>query len=171
MAEKAESRDKIKDGIDKRKRETDDRAKHMGLVVDDKKNVADTSRKLRLATTSEGAEAVKSAIKDAAKATDQEFGKQNQVLDKKLTDCTKAEEDLRRRTDSADKDAGDAKATAGRIKETNDAKKTLAKAEGAAKDDAKFTKNEQTRQKNERTKSEKRREQQKKQITGTKLKW
>jgi translation elongation factor EF-Ts len=39
--EKAESRGKIKEGIQRRKLESNERAKHMGLAVDDKKTVAD----------------------------------------------------------------------------------------------------------------------------------
>ena len=55
MREQAESRKKLKEGIDKRKTATDDRANHMGLAVDDKKTIADTSQKLRLGGTKEGA--------------------------------------------------------------------------------------------------------------------
>ncbi|MBC8509620.1 MAG: hypothetical protein H8D34_32635, partial [Chloroflexi bacterium] len=73
MREIAESRDKIKEGIKKRELTIDDRARHMGLVVKDKQQVVDASRKLRLSTTSEGAEAVKQAIRKAAQAADAEF--------------------------------------------------------------------------------------------------
>ena len=171
MRERAESRRKIEKGIEKRKRESGDRAKHMGLVVKDKKTVADTSRKLRLSTTSEGAREVKQAIKKAAKETAKEFENQNKDLDKKIKESKKAEKDLQQRTKNAKRDAVDSKTAAGHIKEAKAAKNLATRAEHAAKKDAEFTKKQKRRQEHDRNNSEKRREKQKRQLTNTKLKW
>ena len=171
MKEQAESRKKIKEGIDKRKHSIDDRAKHMGLAVDDKKIIAGTSHKLRLGGTKEGAEAMKNAIKESAKVTHREFENQNKELEKKHNECKKSENDLKRRTDSSKKDAQDAKKTSHHIKEVKGAKSLLAKAEHAATDDARYTNKEKERQEHDRKTSEKRREQQKRHLSSSKLKW
>ena len=90
MTQKSESRSKIEGKGKERKRGIDDRARHMGLVVAEKKQVADASRQLRLSTTSEGAQAVKKAMKEAAKAADKEFDSQNHDIEKKFGECKKA---------------------------------------------------------------------------------
>ena len=59
MRIKLESRDKLKDGVDKRKRGLDDREKHMGGVVKEKKAIADASRKLRFPTKEGAAEIIR----------------------------------------------------------------------------------------------------------------
>jgi hypothetical protein len=171
MIEKAESRGKIKEGINRRKLESDKRAKHMGLVVDDKKTVADTSQKLRLSTTSEGAREVKSAIKKAAQETKIEFEKQNKDLEKKMQECKKAEKDLKQRTESAKKDAQDAKKAAGHVKETKAAKAQALKAEHAATKDGVFVKDQRHKQERDRKKSEERRDKQRSQLQNAKLKF
>jgi type IV secretory pathway VirB10-like protein len=171
MIEKAESRDKIKEGIQRRRLESDERAKHMGLVVEDKKTVADTSNKLRLSTTSEGAQEVKGAIKKAAQETKSEFERQNNDLEKKMQECKKAEKDLQQRTESAKKDAQDAKQAAGRVKETKGAKGQALAAEHAAVKDGKFVSDQRQKQELDRKKSEERRAKQKGQLENAKLKF
>jgi hypothetical protein len=143
----------------------------MGLAVDDKKTVADTSNKLRLSTTSEGAQEVKDAVKKAAQETHKEFEKQNKDLEKKMQECQKAEKDLQQRTDSANKDAQDAKGAAGRIKETTGARSQALTAEHAAVKDGKFVSDQRQRQELDRKKSEERRNKQKSQIDSAKLKF
>ena len=91
MKERAETRKNIEKGIEIRKRESNDRAKHMGLIVDDKKTVAKTSRQLFLSSTIEGAEKVKQALRKAAKIVHNEFEKQNRDLQEKINKCRKAE--------------------------------------------------------------------------------
>ena len=171
MMERAESRGKIKEGIRRRKLESDDRAKHMGLVVDDKKTVADTSKRLKLSTTSEGAKEVKDAIKKAGQETQKEFEKQNRDLEKKVQECKKAEKDLQQRTDSAKKDAHDAKGAAGRVKETKGARSQAVQAEHAAVKDGQFTNDQRQKQELDRKKSEERRNKQKSQLANANLKW
>ena len=171
MMEKAESRGKIKEGIQRRKLESNERAKHMGLAVDDKKTVADTSNKLRLSTTSEGAQEVKDATKKAAQETHKEFEKQNRDLEKKMQECQKAEKDLQQRTDSANKDAQAAKGAAGGIKETKGAQSQALAAEHASVKDGKFTSEQRQRQELDRKKSEERRKKQKSELDNAKLKF
>jgi len=101
MSKKLESRRELEAGIEKRKLTVDDRAKHMGLVVKEKKNIADASRQLRLSTTSEGADAVMQAIREAAQATHREFQNQNTDIEKRFGECKKAEQDLLQRTKAA----------------------------------------------------------------------
>jgi len=171
MLEKAESRGKIKEGINRRKLESDKRAKHMGLVVDDKKTVADTSKKLRLSTTSEGAREVKSAIKKAAQETKSEFEKQNKDLEKKMQECKKAEKDLKQRTQSAKKDTQETKKAAGHVKETKAAKAQAIQAEHAAAKDGAFVSDQRHKQERDRKKSEERRDKQRSQLQNAKLKF
>lgn len=171
MSKKLESRREIETGIEKRKRSVDDRAKHMELVVKEKKNIADASRQLRLSTTSEGADAVMQAIKEAAQATHQEFQKQNTDIEKRFGECKKAEQDLLQRTKAAKSDASKAGAAAKRVKETKEAEKLLTTAEKAATTDGEFTDKQGTRQKKERTGAEQRRSLQKQQLVNTTLAW
>jgi len=171
MAEKAESREGIKRGIERRKGDLDERGKIMDLVVKDKKKVSDTSNKLRLATTREGVEAVKKAIRKAAEATHTEFKKQNIVLEKKFGECKKAETDLQQRTTFAKQDASQAKAARGRVEKTKDAKALLAVAEGEATKDAKFTDDRRKDQERDGSKSKNRRDRQKDELQRIKLSW
>ena len=171
MTQKLESRRKIEGNVEKRKCRIDDRARHMGLVVAEKKQVADASRQLRLSTTSEGAQAVKKAMKEAAKAADKEFDSQNHDIEKKFGECKKAEQDLRDRTKSAKHDAAKAKGAADCVKETKEARKLMHAAEKAATDDASYTDSQKNRQKKDRTESTKRRDTQKSQLANARLAW
>jgi hypothetical protein len=171
MNTKPESRRKIEGDGDQRKRGIAERAKHMGLVVEEKKRIAKASKELRLSTTSEGAQAVKKAMKDAAKATDTEFKGQDRDITTKFEVCKKAEDDLRARTQAAKEDASKARAVAGQVKETNEAKTRMAAAEKAATDDAKYTESQKRKQEKNRSESTKRRDQQRSQLNSTKLAW
>ena len=153
MREIAESRDETREKVEKRKLIIDDRASRMGLVVKDKQQVVDVSRKLRLSTTREGAEAVKQAIRAASQAADAEFTRQNTIIKNKFTECKQAESDLRKRTKAARDDASDAGSAAGKLKETKDAQKLMTAAEKAATDDASFTEEQKKRQKQIRAKA------------------
>ncbi len=170
MAIKPESRGKLKEGVDKRKHKLDDRGKHMARVVKEKKEIADTSRKLRFPTT-EGAAEIKKALKKAAVATEKEFTTQNKDLEKKHGECKKAEGDLSERTDIANKNAVEARKAEGQIKETRNAKSLLAQAEKTAKDDAGFTKDQRGRQKRYRERSTQNRDNRRSQLMSAKLSW
>ena len=171
MRELTESRDKIRKEIEKRKSTIDDRAKHMGLVVKDKQQVVDTSRKLHLSTTSEGAEAVKQAIWKAAQAADAEFARQNTVIENKFTECKQSESDLRNRTKLARDDASKVRSAAGQVKETKDAQNLMGTAEKAATDDAAFTAERKKHQERIRAQSQGRRDRQKRQLMQMELRW
>ena len=171
MKEVAESREKIKEGIEKRKQESDDRAKHMGLVVREKKTVADTSRKLRLSTTSEGAEAIKQAIRKASETISREFGKQEKDMEVVMDKCRKAEKDLHQRTRSAKEDAHEVSSAASQIKEAKSARDLANRAERIAKDDARFTDDRMKRQEDDRKRSQRRQGQQKEELRNIRLNW
>ena len=171
MKERAETRKNIEKGIEIRRLESKDRAKHMGLIVDDKKTVAKTSRKLFLSSTTEGAEKIKQALRKAAKTVHDEFKKQNRDLQKKISKCRKTEENLAQRAKDARKDATKVNKAAGHIKETKKARHLAVQAEHAAINDANYIDREKALQKRERKISEKRREQQKMRLMAAKLKW
>ena len=171
MTQKLENRHKIEGGVKERKRGIGDRAKHMSLVVAEKKRVADASRQLRLSTTSEGAQAVKKAIKEAAQATDKEFDGQNRDIEKKFGECEKAEQDLRDRTQSAKHDASKAKGAAGHVKEAKETRKLMHMAEKAATDDAAYTDRQKKRQEKDRTDGTRLRDTQKRQLASARLAW
>ena len=171
MRERTESRDTIREGIKKRKSTIDDRARHMGLVVKDKQQVVDASRKLRLSTTSEGAEAVKKAIREAAQAADAEFARQNTVIENKFTECKQSESDLRNRTKLARDDASKVRSVAGQVKETKEAQNLMGTAEKAATDDAAFTAERKKHQERIRAQSQGRRDRQKRQLMQMELRW
>ncbi|MBI1390123.1 MAG: hypothetical protein GC154_16905 [bacterium] len=171
MKEQAESRSGIKEGIKKRKKEMDDRAKHMGDVVDDKSNVVETAKKFHLSTTKEGAREIKRLMKQAAESTHREFKRQNNDLENKVSKCQEAEQDLRDRTSRAKADARDARAASGKVKETKEVKASLNSVETASNNDAEFTRKELARQEQERLKSENRRKEQNQRLLSAKLKW
>lgn len=171
MKEKAESKEKIKGGIDKRKNDMDDKGKHMAQTVHDKKVIAETSKRLKLSGTKEGAKALKEKVQQSAEDTHKVFEKQNGDLEKKFTECTQAEKDLQQRTDDSKDDARDSKRASQQIKEAQGAKNFLNKAEEVAKGDANHTTNERKRQESDRKTSENRRDQQKNQLNGNKLAW
>ena len=171
MKERAETRKNVEKGIEIRRRESEDRAKHMGLIVDDKKTVAKTSRKLFLSSTLEGAEEVKKALRKAARIIHDEFKRQNTDLQKKINKCRKAEENLGKRGKDARKDAAKVSKAAGHIQETKKAQRLAVQAEHAAINDANYIDREKALQKRERQISEKRREQQKRRLMAAKLKW
>ncbi len=171
MKERAETRRNIEKGIETRRRESEDRAKHMGLIVGDKKTVAKTSRKLFLSSTVEGVDKVKKALERAAKTVHDEFKKQNRDLQKKIDKCRKAEENLDERAKDARKDAVKVNKAAGHIKETKKAQHLAIQAEHAAVNDAGYIEKKKALQKKERESSERRRKKQKRQLKNAKLKW
>ena len=171
MSTKPESRRKIEGDGDQRKRGIAERAKHMGLVVEEKKRIAKASEELCLSTTSEGAQAVKKAMKEAARATDTEFKGQDRDINKKFGECQTAEDGLRDRTRSAKEDASKARAVAGQVKETKEARTRMAAAEKAATDDAKYTEGQKRKQEKDRSESTKKRDRQKSQLNSTRLAW
>ena len=168
MRIKPESRDKLKDDIDKRKRGLDDREKHMGRVVKEKKAIADASHKLRF-PTKEGAAEIKKALEKAAVTTQDEFKKQSEDLKKKHGECKKAEDDFRGRTELANKNALEARKAEGQIKEAQDAKNLVGRAEKASEDDAHITNDLRSKQKKQREISERHRTDLKTQLVNTKL--
>jgi len=170
MAVKPESRGKLREGVDRRKRKLDDRGKHMAKVVKEKKEIADTSRKLRF-PTEEGAAEIKRALKGAAVAAENEFKQQNKDLENKHGECKQAEGDLSERTNLANKNALEARKAEGQIKETRNAKSLLAQAEKTAKDDAGFTKDQRGRQKRHRERSTQNRDNLRAQLMSAKLSW
>lgn len=171
MSKRPESRRKIEAGIEKRKHGMDDRAKHMGLVVEEKQRIADASRQLHLSTTSEGAQEVKKAMNEAAKATDTEFTKQEGDIKTKFNECEKAERDLQDRTKSARQDATHARNVMGRVRETKEAKARMGAAEKAAKTDAKYTEGQERKQNKHRAEGKRRTDQQKTKLKSTRLAW
>ena len=168
MRIKPESRDKLKDGVDKRKHGLDDREKHMGRVVKEKKAIADASHKLRF-PTKEGAAEIKKALEKAAVTTQNEFKKQSEDLKKKHGECKKAEGDFRGRTELANKNALEARKAEGQIKEAQDAKNLVGRAEKASEDDAHITNDLRSKQKMQREMSERHCNNLKAQLMSTKL--
>jgi len=168
MRIKPESRDKLKDDVDKRKHGLDDREKHMGRVVKEKKAIADVSHKLRF-PTKEGAVEIKKALEKAAVTTQDEFEKQNKDLEKKQGGCKKAEGDLSKRTELANQNALEARKAEGQIKEAQNARNLVAHAEKASMDDAHITNDLRSKQKEQREMSERHRNELKAQLINTKL--
>ena len=168
---KLESGSELKHKMEKRKAETDDRARHMEGVKDDKKIVAETSHKLRLEGTKEGAEAIKREIKQAAENTHREFERQNQDIEKKLQACKEAEKDLHERTDASKHNVQEVRHEQQRMKEVKDARAAMESTEKAATEDARVTEDMERAQKRNREHSERRRNEQKSQLHAAKLKW
>ena len=168
MSIKPESRDKLKDGVDKRKRGLDDREKHMGRVVKEKKAIDDASHKLRF-PTKEGAAEIKKALEKASVTTQNEFKKQSEDLKKKHGECKKAEDDFRGRTELANQNALEARKAEGQIKEAQNAKNLVGRAEKASEDDARITDDLRSKQKKQREISERHRTDLKTQLMSTKL--
>jgi len=168
MRIKLESRDKLKDDVDKRKHGLDGREKHMGKVVKEKKAIADVSHKLRF-PTKEGAVEIKKALEKAAVATRDEFKKQNKDLEKKHGKCKDAEGDLSKRTELANQNALEARKAEGQIKEAQNAKNLVARAEKTSMDDAHITNDLRSKQKGQRETSKRNRDHLRSQLMNTKL--
>lgn len=171
MREKFESYNDIKGGIRDRTQENKKRAEKMGLVVKAKKITSETSSKLRISTTSDGAKKVKDAIEKAAKKTHDEFKKQNKDLKKKTDKCKAVERDLGRRVGHAKDDARDSKGAAKRTKGAKETKRLLNVASEASIKDAKATEGLKNKQKDLREGTIKQRDKQKTKLVNTKLKW
>ncbi len=138
MSDRPEFHENIEKGIEKFKRESEDRARHMGLVVDDKKTVAHTTRKLFLSSTIEGAEKVKQALRKAAEVVYAEFQKQNMDLQKKINKCRGAEKKLGVRAKNAKRDAFKIEQGVHKLTESEKAKRLAVHAEHAALNDGKY---------------------------------
>ena len=171
MREKLESYKEIGDGVQDRVRENKKRAEKMGLVVKAKQITSETSGKLRISTTSDGARKVKEAIKEAAKKTHDEFKRQNKDLKNKIDKCGAVERDLGGRVGHAKDDARDSRGAAKRIKGAKETKKLLNVAAEASIKDAKTTEGLKNKQKSSREGTIKQRDKQKTKLENTKLKW
>ena len=171
MSEYTETRKEIEKAIESRHRENEDRARHMGLVVEDKKVFTGTSRKVSLSGTAEGAEKVKNVFKAAVEKIHEEFKKQNQDLQKKINHCKQAETKLGKKEKITKRGAIEIERAAARIKESKKAQHLAGKAEHAMIDDAKFLKRERIFQKRLRQYTEKKHEKQKRHLMGDTLKW
>jgi len=171
MREKLESYNDIKGGIRDYKQESKKRLDKMGLVVDAKKITSETSGKLRISTTSDGAKKVKKAIEKAAKKAGDEFINQNKDLEKKIKKCDAVERDLGKRVGHAKDDARDSKGAAKRTKGAKETEKLLNVASDASTKDANKTEGLKNKQKSSREGTIKQRDKQKTKLENTKLKW
>jgi hypothetical protein len=171
MKEATESRHDLEGGIENRKKETDSLGEHMGLTVEDKKRIAQTARELDLGTTREGAEALKKELSRAAEKTNEHFEKHNQVLDRKLDDCKKAENDFFDRFKKAQHNEARVESASQQLKEALGARQFLDIARRQSRDDAGFMDNSLHKQRHNREQSHNRRENQKNTITNTQLPW
>jgi len=171
MKFRPESGGDLTEGIKRRERDINDRARDMGLVVADKKVVSDNSKDLRLATTREGAEAVKEAYARAAEAANIEYGRQNKDFDVKIGDCKKAERDFYQRMDNARKDTRKIYDAAPGIAETPEACAYMAQAGRETESDAGFAGNLLKRQQDLTRSSEQRRDSQKSQLQSLGVSW
>jgi len=171
MKDHALHRTEITDAINRRNADINDRARHMGLIVEDKKIIADASKKLRLATTTEGAVEIKRAIAQATEQTHKEFARQNTDLENRFSRCRQAETQLRRRTQDARADARQIHNSAAQIRESRGSEANIANAERAAYEDARFTNQALDRQMQLRKAGEQRRQAQKAQLLSIGSNW
>ena len=171
MNELTETRQEIEKGIKLRHRENEDRARHMGLIVDDQEVVDHTKREVSLSATSEGAKEVKKVFTTAAMEIRKEFEKQNKDLQIKINKCKQAENKLGNKEKTAKQDAVKIERGATQIKEHKKARHLALAAEHTMIGDAKFLEKEKVLQKRLRQYTEKKREQQKKRLLNSKLKW
>lgn len=171
MSEIPETHENIEKGIEKRRRESEGRARHMGLIVDDKKTVAHTTREVFLCSTIEAAETVKQALSKAAEVVHAEFEKQNKDLQEKIKICKDAEKKLDRRAKNAKRDAFKIEKGVHKLKESKKARRFAIAAEHETKKEGKYLDVKKAQQKRERKKSEKRRAKQKRQLMAATLKW
>ena len=169
--EVSESRRSIREGIEKRKQEGDDRARRMGLVVGDKKTVADTSRKLRLGTTIEGVKAIVRTIDQASAVIDKAFGKESHDLEAIVQKTKKAEQHMDHQTADAQHDARSAAKAGRQIHESREAQYSLTQAKEGAVADARYVLQEQKRSMDNRKRIEQWRKKQKLQLLSTSPFW
>ena len=154
MKVKPESRDKLKDGVDRRKRKLDKCEKHMKKVVKDKKEITDVSRKLRY-PTKEGAAEIKPALKKAEVVCLKEFEKQEKDLKKKYRECKELEYDFNMRTRQAILGAYYTRMTKTKVESPTEFMSLLADVEKVFEYDVHFTEDLQRKLKRDRERSEK----------------
>ena len=77
-----ETKGKISKDIADRKKQMKERGDKMQEVVKDKEKIANVAKELKLTTTKEGVERMKTELKQAANKTREEFKKQNTNLEK-----------------------------------------------------------------------------------------
>ena len=171
MKDHALHRTEITDAINRRNADINDRARHMGLIVEDKKVIADVSKKLRLATTTEGAVEIKRAIAQATEQTHKEFARQNTDLENRFSRCSQAETQLRRRTQDARDDVRQIHNAGAQIRESRGSEANIANAESAAYEDARFTNQALDRQMQLRKAGEQRHQGQKAQLLSIGSHW
>lgn len=143
----------------------------MGLIVEDKKVIADASKKLRLAATTEGAVEIKRAIAHAAEQTHKEFARQNTDLEHRFSRCREAETQLRKRTQDTRDDVRQIHNAGAQIRESRGSEANIANAENAAYEDARFTNQALDRQMQLRKAGEQRHQAQKAQLLSIGSHW
>ena len=112
---------------------------------------------------------IKKALEKAAEATNKEFEEQNKDLEKKHSKCREAEGDLSKRTELANQNALKARKAEGQIKEAQNARNLVARAEEVSKEDANITNDLRGKQRVQREKSKENRDHLRAQLMNTKL--
>lgn len=146
MTFKLESRAKIAEGVDQRGRTLKERLSRMGLVVGEMKVVCQASKLFRSRGTCEGVEEVQRAIKQAREAGVREYAQQNAVLEKNMSECQSAADDLENRCEAARKNTAVFRSAGDHMKEVGAAKHHMVCGERGAKHDMDYLGNDAKRQ-------------------------
>lgn len=148
------SRKDIKNEIANREKDMQKRLERAERVLKDKKTESELARALKLQGTSEGIDAIKKAVHDAANATDQEHHKQQAEMNMEVFEKSKeAEQVLKERAGAARQDAADFRKTSSKI-ETAAAKSQFEAAEQAAEQDRQHLEEAKETQESQRKKGE-----------------
>jgi len=151
------------------KQKVNTRLKETQVITKDKKTEADTAQKLRQSGTVEGAEAVKRAVSDAAKATDAEFQrKERDFQQKTITELQRMENELGQRSQATAQDIQQIGQAAGQI-ETAEARSRIKGAESGARDDKQFLDQSKNRETADRKDGQQRMNEQSRQIKATRI--
>ena len=153
---KKKSRADIKSDLQNNEAKAQQGLEATGEAVKDKETVQKTAKELKLRGTSDGAEAVKDAVKNAGKEVDKEFSDRKNKLEKDVFegDMQKTIDEMKERSDQVAADLRDISKRIDEVTAAQEAKVKLREAGKKGEEDKGFLERQEGEQEKERKKGE-----------------
>ena len=133
------TRGEVSERVEKSKEQMDEKVNDLDLIATDAETVRGTVESLDLNGTSEGSDAVESAIEEAENVTVEKFDEEDEALQEVQSDMEDFEGELQERTDSSESDSEQVSEAIGQIT-TEETKGELEQAKSEIDDDIEFLK-------------------------------
>jgi len=133
------TRGEVSERVEKSKEQMDEKVNDLDLIATDAETVRGTLESLDLNGTSEGSDAVESAIEEAENVTVEKFDEEDEALQEVQSDMEDFEGELQERTDSSESDSEQVSEAIGQIT-TEETKGELEQAKSEIDDDIEFLK-------------------------------